>query len=485
MFVLTRHFIRSIDDGSLANSATRQWPTWRKDVILVITGLSAGVVGAYGPMLSPGFNVVSASMGISVETLSQSTAWLILTIGLSLFVFNPIAKKMGRRPVYVACSVIMLAVCIWSALSTSYTSFLWSRIIGGLGMAPYEVLVQCTIADMYFVHQRATRIAIWNMFLLCGISGGSLISGYIIEVSRAEASRQLLTMLMHPQNQSWQWTFIWCAIFFGALLPLVILFVPETAYNRPSLPLQFAGADHNRHLASDVKGTSGEHSSAEAEKTPETARHEETAPAKLEADETAEPAVEPKKTYLQSLRIFSGTYSTTPFLKIFLRPFVIFWYPAVFWSFMMYGATLTWIVVFSVVNAVIFNAPPYNFSVSQTGLISISPFVFTIIGELVSGPLNDWLCVKLAKKNHGIYEPEFRLPLVIIPLILGVVGFFGFGATVHFQTHWIGPVLCFGFANMSLAFLNACVFGYVIDAHSDLSEEGKAILYLRVRQDSG
>jgi MFS family permease len=152
---------------------------------------------------------------------------------------------------------------------------------------------------------------------------------------------------------------------------------------------------------------------------------------------------------------------------------VIFWYPAVLWAFLLFCATLTWIVVFSVVNATIFTAPPYNFSVSETGLISVSPFIMTFIGEVLSGPLNDWVCLWLARKNRGIYEPEFRLPTIIIPLIIGVVGFYGFGATIHYQTHWIGPVLCFGFANMSLAFANSCVFGYVIDAHKELAEEGK------------
>lgn len=132
---------------------------------------------------------------------------------------------------------------------------------------------------------------------------------------------------------------------------------------------------------------------------------------------------------------------------------------------------MTWIVVFSVVNGVIFVSPPYNFTVSQTGLISVSPFVMTFIGEVVSGPLNDWICLYLARKNRGIYEPEFRLPLVAVGVILGTVGFFGFGATIHYQTHWSGPVLCFGFANMSVAFLATCVFGYIIDSHRTLNEE--------------
>lgn len=140
-------------------------------------------MGAYGPMISPGFVEIAAALNVTVNTLSQATAWVVLTIGLSLFIFNPLAKKVGRRPVYVVSSIIMLSGSIWGALAKDYSSFLGSRVWSGLGMAPYEILVQCTIADIYYVHQRATRIAVWNMFLLCGISGGALIAGYIIEVS--------------------------------------------------------------------------------------------------------------------------------------------------------------------------------------------------------------------------------------------------------------------------------------------------------------
>ncbi|KAI0134300.1 major facilitator superfamily domain-containing protein [Xylariales sp. AK1849] len=408
------------------------WPTWRKDAILAIVGLSAAVVGAYGPMLGPGFVEISAALGITVNTLSQATAWLILMIGLSLFMFNPMAKKVGRRPVYVISSIIMLSGSLWGAFAKDYNSFLGSRIWSGLGMAPYEVLVQCTIADLYFVHERATRIAVWNMFLLCGISGGGLVAGYII------------------QDQGWQWTFIWCAILFGFLLPLVFFFVPETAYNRKSVEQRLAAGESKNEKSAAVQ-------------------KEET---ELEHSETGLDSTEKKDPYVRSLRLWSGNiYTKTPLWKIFLRPMVVFWYPAVLWAFLLYGATLTWIVVFTVVNASIFTAPPYNFSVSQTGLISLSPFILSFVGEVLSGPLNDWVCLWLAKKNRGIYEPEFRLPTVIIPLIIGAAGFYGFGATIHYQTHWSGPVLCFGLANMSLAFANACVFGYVIDAHKELSEE--------------
>ena len=142
-------------------------------------------------MLSPGFVQIAGELGVSVNTFSQSTAWLVLTLGISLFITNPIAKVWGRRPVFIASSIIMFACSIWGAFAKSYSSFLASRIVSGFGMAPFEVLVQCTIGDMYYVHQRGTRIAAWILFLLSGISGGSLISGYIIQVSCL--SRWILT----------------------------------------------------------------------------------------------------------------------------------------------------------------------------------------------------------------------------------------------------------------------------------------------------
>ena len=403
-------------------------------MILLIVGLSAAVVGAFGPMLSPGFVEIAAELNITVNTLSQSTAWLILTIGLCLFIANPLAKIYGKRPVYIVAIIIMFVGSVWGACAKEYNSFLGSRIFSGFGMAPYEVLVQCTLGDMYFVHERATRIAIWNLFLLTGIAGGGLVSGYVIE------------------NLGYRWTFWLCAILFGLCMFGIVFFVPETSFRRQGMGHIPSYETKQRDM--ETKGADfGEKDGDQYSRTPQFG------------------GTERKLSYVQSLRVYTGRYTSAPFWKIFVRPFIVFFYPGVLWAFLIYGTTLTWIVVFSVVNAQIFTLPPYNFSISQTGLISLSPFILTIIGEVVSGPLNDWICLKLTERNRGIYEPEYRLVLILPVMILGTCGFFGFGATVHYQTHWTGPVLTFGIANMALAFASGCVFGYVIDAHTNLAEE--------------
>ena len=75
--------------------------------------MNAAVVGAYGPMLGPGFVPISEQLGITVDTLSHATAWLILMLGLCVFVFNPLAKIYGKRPCYVVASLILFVVSIW------------------------------------------------------------------------------------------------------------------------------------------------------------------------------------------------------------------------------------------------------------------------------------------------------------------------------------------------------------------------------------
>lgn len=105
------------------------------------------------------------------------------------------------------------------------------------------------------------------------------------------------------------------------------------------------------------------------------------------------------------------------------------------------------------VLAQLFTVPPYNFSVSQVGLISISPLVASLLG-FMSGPINDWVVKKLARWNNGIYEPEFRLAPNIFTLILGVIGFFGFGALLENKSPWAGPVVLYGMIYFAMAFLN-------------------------------
>lgn len=76
--------------------------------------------------------------------------------------------------------------------------------------------------------------------------------------------------------------------------------------------------------------------------------------------------------------------------------------------------------------------------------MSIGPFCASCIGALVTAPLLDWIAVRLARKNKGIFEPEFRLVLLLPMLIICFAGFIGWYGMLKTGTPgWVGPEIMY------------------------------------------
>lgn len=113
--------------------------------MLTIT-YGAGVVGAFGPIISAGLVQVAEALNTDTNDLSKITGDLCLAIGLVLILTAPASVVWGRRPVFLLGNVLLLVSAIWSATAQSVGSLTASRVIGGMGMAPIECLVEATIA---------------------------------------------------------------------------------------------------------------------------------------------------------------------------------------------------------------------------------------------------------------------------------------------------------------------------------------------------
>lgn len=94
-------------------------------------------------------------------------------------------------------------------------------------------------------------------------------------------------------------------------------------------------------------------------------------------------------------------------------------------------------------TAQIFSAPPYNFSTGSIGLIAgIPPFIGTVMGTVLSGPLSDFTAQLLAKRNNGVYEPEYRLISMLLFMVFGGMGFFGWA--LQESSSWVVPAVVSG-----------------------------------------
>lgn len=94
----------------------------------------------------------------------------IASIAVGSLVFNCVAVKYGKRPVYLATTLGMMVACFWAAAAKSFASLVAARVVVGLCMGPFEALVPASIADVWFVHERGFRTAIFNLGVLGGIN---------------------------------------------------------------------------------------------------------------------------------------------------------------------------------------------------------------------------------------------------------------------------------------------------------------------------
>ncbi|KAF5604554.1 transporter HOL1 [Fusarium subglutinans] len=98
----------------------------------------------------------------------------------------------------------------------------------------------------------------------------------------------------------------------------------------------------------------------------------------------------------------------------------------------MWSITFTWVIVLGTVADQIFGAPPYSLDATQVGLvIGIAPLVGSALGTLISGWMSDLAAHYMSAFNGGLYEPEFRLVVIVPSAITMAVGAFGLGDAIE------------------------------------------------------
>ncbi len=166
------------------------WPALCRDVALLSLGFYCMLGGGMTPVLAAGFNDVAETYDVSVPQVALTTGLYMMGLGLGCVVTSPTAILLGKRPVYLVCIVLFAISSIWCALSPNYTSLVIGRIFMGLAVSPVECLPSATIAEIFFLHERAYRLGIYTLLLLSGKNLVPLVSAAIIEG-------------MH----SWRWVF--------------------------------------------------------------------------------------------------------------------------------------------------------------------------------------------------------------------------------------------------------------------------------------
>ncbi|KAK4899000.1 hypothetical protein LTR27_003732 [Elasticomyces elasticus] len=429
------------------------WPLWRRDLITCILCLLSVIASTLSPLLAANTLTLTLYFQVSFTDIALLTGYHLLGVGLAGFIFVASARVWGKRHLYILGTVIIIISSAWGGASGKggqfappsqskglYRSLLAARFFQGVGLAPFEALVNASVGDLYFVHERGKRMALSNLSLF----GGAFFTPVIVG------------KLTHTLG--WQWSFYLLAIFSAAMLPLVILFVPETTYVRDDrLNTDIVTTPNAEHFKSghELQPSSGT-SSRDDTIHPIEAR----GPAKLFSKENLMP--------------FHGRHTNEPFFKLLLRPFPLFFHPGILWACLIQGTLIGWTVLIGIVLAAIMLGPPLFFNEVETGYMYTGAFIGALLGFAIAGLTSDSSVKWMTRRNGGVYEPEFRMLLVIPQLVFGCAGLYGFGITANntWRYGWFWPDFFFALEVMGMVLGAVASALYIVDAHRDIAVEG-------------
>lgn len=143
---------------------------------------------------------------------------------------------------------------------------------------------------------------------------------------------------------------------------------------------------------------------------------------------TVDPPETANRSYFTvGLRLWSGINpgidKNTSLINLFLRPWPLVVYPSAIYSFMVFSVLLGGLIAIAATVASIFQSPPYNMSPGIQGLAFYIPVIIgVILGAFWGGALSDHYVAWRTRKNNGIFEPEVRLHLMILPLFITPAG---------------------------------------------------------------
>ncbi|KAJ5153211.1 uncharacterized protein N7482_009689 [Penicillium canariense] len=537
------------------------WPVWQRDAALFSLGFYCLMGGGMTPILAAGFTNVAETYDITKQKVAYTTGLYMLGLGIGSVIMSPTAILFGKRPVYLLGAVLFILSCVWCALSPNYPSLVIARIFQGIAVSPVECLPSATIAEIYFLHERAYRVGVYTLLLLGGKNLIPLVSAAVIG------------------SLGWRWVFWIVAMIVGACFVLLFLFVPETFWDRTPRPRKHHKRPHmgrkvsglvshgfrGRHLHAQLPEQSAEPKiEAEPDVLPspkkekhahftfaDTARteeqHTETAgdnftptnvttptgddhivtgsstpgighsdgplqppapavvppldPGEMEAgrhsalsptrSESHSPGMplpstlqytnrlreRPKIPFSQLLKVWNGRIAQDEWKKVAIRPFILFAYPAVLWSSVVYALSVGWLIVLSESVAVIYESSDYyGFTPLQTGLIYISPFVGGLLGTAVAGKVSDMVVRMLTRRNGGIYEPEFRLVMAIPIALSTTIGLMGFGWSAQLMEAWIVPTIFFGVISFGCCLGSTTAITFCVDSYRQYAGEALVTL---------
>ncbi|KAG8972810.1 hypothetical protein FRC05_009532 [Tulasnella sp. 425] len=382
------------------------WPRWKKLTVLIHVSAFYFLFTFLTTVTVPTFASLQTIFNATYAQINYTVAVPALALGLSPFMWSPLADIYGRRTVMIIGCFVAFISTIGSAVTKTYSGYMAARFFQGWGVGPASSVGLQMIQDIYFEHERGQKVGIWTLAIDTGLLFGPLIGGFAALVS--------------TEFVAWL-----TAIFFGALLLSMVFFLPETAFPR----------------------------------------HEviESGPPTTQDSDTSKISIVRSPPFInlfpiQGLRHPKPWDTAVHFIRMFAFPNVVI-------SIMFYCWTWYWFIL-CVITMIPAAYPTY--SPQHQGLLFLGLIIGTIIAEaFFSGTLSDRLVAYISRTRRTPRTPEMRLWLFWPAALLTAVGLALFGVAIQYNWHWAVAQVAMGIFGFGVQVGNTTTMAYAVDCHPD------------------
>ncbi|WWC93538.1 hypothetical protein V866_000373 [Kwoniella sp. B9012] len=385
---------------------------------------------------------LTEATGLTLDQLNAGSGYSYFLIGLSTLIFQPAALAYGKRPVYILSNVAACGLQVWTAYVSGNSQWIARCLLLGFMGGPSFSLVEVSIADISFLHERATPMGLYVCVLYLGALLGPMVCGYVYT------------------GLGWK-AIIWLtSALYGANAMILLIFLEETNFkcavpylsSEATLNLPVKGGDDCLPLSEGgVKDDD-----LQDKVSPDTQAH------------AAIPVASPRPISSwpgPNLRQFGklSPYSKGIMWRGLVQPLALTVSPIVFCCGIIYGIYQVYFNMIAYLSSGVLSYPPYNFSADSVGLTYLSPAITTLPGAFFGGYVADWYTLRMARANNGICEPEHKLRLFAIPTILVPIGLLMMGLGPYYGAHWIVYVLGEGVLNAAGPLATTLILAYAFD----------------------
>ncbi len=202
---------------------------WIICLVAAMGGLLFGydwvVIGGAKPFYEPFFGLTGVAQAWRAGwAMSSALAGCLAGALLS----GALSDRFGRKRLLVGSAVLFTVSAVWTALANTYDSFIWARILGGIGIGLASNVSPMYIAESSPAEMRGRFVSINQLTIVIGVLAAQLVNLLIYNIDPVAKDALPDVMMSSWNGQSgWRWMFAAEAVPAG-LFFLLALVIPES-----------------------------------------------------------------------------------------------------------------------------------------------------------------------------------------------------------------------------------------------------------------